>query len=123
MTMIRTRCSGASRHHRRSAPPTCHPRLISPHSTFLAATRRLRRRPNPRLTDHQPAPTHPPRFQGVLELHAERLDDHSEEREELWKAIEGLRLAEPPDVTGFTEIDRTHLTFGSGMPLVRRDRT
>lgn len=58
--------------------------------------------------------------QGVLEMHAERLEDQVGEREELWKAIEGLRLAEPSDVTGFTEIDRARLTFGSGMPLVRR---
>lgn len=57
--------------------------------------------------------------QGVLEMHAERLEDQAEEREELWKAIEGLRLAEPSDITGFTEIDRAGLTFGSGMPLVR----
>lgn len=53
-------------------------------------------------------------------MHAERLEDQVGEREELWKAIEGLRLAEPSDVTGFTEIDRARLTFGSGMPLVRR---
>lgn len=52
-------------------------------------------------------------------MHAERLEDQADEREELWKAIEGLRLAEPSDVTGFTEIDRARLTFGSGMPLVR----
>lgn len=70
-------------------------------------------------------PTHTPKqknththTQGVLELHAERLDDSAEDREELWKAIESLRLAEPSDITGFTEIDRAHLTFGSGMPLV-----
>lgn len=56
---------------------------------------------------------------GVLELHAGRLEDRAAEREELWKAIAGLRLSEPPDVTGFTEIDRAQLTFGSGMPLVR----
>lgn len=56
--------------------------------------------------------------QGILELHAERLEDRSEEREELWKAIADLRLSEPPDITGFVEIDRAQLTFGSGMPLV-----
>lgn len=54
----------------------------------------------------------------MLEMHADRLEDRAEEREELWKAIEGLRLAEPSDITGFTEIDRAHLTFGSGVPLV-----
>lgn len=51
-------------------------------------------------------------------MHAERLDDREEDREEVWKAIESLRLAEPSDITGFTEIDRAHLTFGAGMPLV-----
>eukprot|EP00903_Cladosiphon_okamuranus_P017406 g16030.t3 len=56
-------------------------------------------------------------LQGVLEVHAERLDDRAEDREELWKAIESLRLAEPSDITGFTEIDRDHVTFDSGMPL------
>ncbi|CAN0195166.1 unnamed protein product, partial [Ectocarpus sp. 8 AP-2014] len=56
-------------------------------------------------------------LQRLLEMHADRLEDRVEEREELWKAIEGLRLAEPSDITGFTEIDRAHLTFGSGMPL------
>ena len=54
----------------------------------------------------------------MLELYAGRLEDRAAEREELWKAIAGLRLSEPPDVTGFTEIDRAQLTFGSGMPLV-----
>lgn len=61
------------------------------------------------------------RSQGVLEMHAERLEDRANEREELWRAIETLRLAEPSDVTGFTEIDRAHLTFGGGMPVVRRE--
>ncbi|CAM9521850.1 unnamed protein product, partial [Hapterophycus canaliculatus] len=56
-------------------------------------------------------------LQGVLEMHAERLEDSANEREELWRAIESLRLAEPSDVTGFTEIDRAHLTFGAGMPV------
>ena len=55
-------------------------------------------------------------------MHAERLDDRAEDREELWSAIEGLRLAEPSDITGFTEIDRAHVTFGPGMPLVSRGR-
>ncbi|CAN0331602.1 unnamed protein product, partial [Ectocarpus fasciculatus] len=50
-------------------------------------------------------------------MHADRLEGRVGEREELWKAIEGLRLAEPSDITGFTEIDRAHLTFGSGLPL------
>lgn len=40
------------------------------------------------------------------------------EREELWRAIAGLRLSEPADITGFMEINRKELTFGSGMPLV-----
>lgn len=53
-----------------------------------------------------------------MELHAERLEDRSEEREELWKAIADLRLSEPADITGFVEIDRAQLTFGSGIPLV-----
>ena len=53
-----------------------------------------------------------------MELHAERLEDRSEEREELWKAIADLRLSEPPDITGFVEIDRAQLTFGTGIPLV-----
>lgn len=56
-------------------------------------------------------------------MHAERLDDRADDREELWRAIESLRLAEPSDITGFTEIDRAHITFGSGMPLVSRGRS
>ena len=60
--------------------------------------------------------------QGVLELHAERLEDRAEERDELWKAIAELRLSEPRDITGFVEIDRAQLTFGSGMPLVGGDQ-
>lgn len=51
-------------------------------------------------------------------MHATRLEDSTAERDELWKAIASLRLSEPTDVTGFTEIDRAQLTFGSGMPLV-----
>ncbi|CAN0022084.1 unnamed protein product, partial [Ectocarpus sp. 4 AP-2014] len=42
-------------------------------------------------------------LQRLLEMHSDRLEDRVEEREELWKAIEGLRLAEPSDITGFTE--------------------
>lgn len=56
-------------------------------------------------------------------MHAERLEDRANEREELWRAIESLRLAEPSDVTGFTEIDRAHLTFGAGMPVVSHKRS